>query len=154
LFFRTRPFLTIGIFTVLAFLPFFIDSLCNEHLFIILFDRLGFFDIISPIPLFLATGNFLVLRRKSGSRAIPTLAAIVIGWALLTETHWGMDFTALRNSGLIRYAGFMPYVSWINDLTLYIGAAYLLTTPLIQQIDSFRNTLKKKGFPFPSGEMY
>ncbi len=152
MFFRLKPLTTIAVFTVLAAFPYAVFSLHNKHLYYLLFDWLGFFDLISPIPLFLATGNFLIIR-KSGNRVIPTIAAAVVGWAFLTEISWGMELTPLKNCDIIQHTGFMPFVSWIDDLTLYTGTAYILSLPLIHQLKPLKEFLIKKGFPFPSTEM-
>jgi hypothetical protein len=155
MFFRIKGRYLFGIFVLLALLPFAAHKLFHSRaIYYFLFDWRGVFDHLSSVVLFLALGNFLIIRRFRKKRPIPTVTALVVAWTLLTECAWGMDFTQIRGSDLIYFAGLMTYVPWIDSLSIYLGISYLVVSPVLQIIPAARGRLSELGYPFPTISLY
>ena len=155
MFFRLKPIYLIAIFCFFASLPFAVHFIFHDYVvYFALFDWLGLFDDLAPIPLFFAIGNFLIIRKRSAHRFIPTVAAIIIGLCFMKEISWGLDYTPVGNTDFTNYMGFMAYVFWIHIIVIYIGAAYLALTFVLQFIPLARRKLSERGWPFPSWAHY
>lgn len=155
MFFRLKTSHAVALFMFFALLPPAVHFIFhNEKLYRFLFDWLGVFDTVTAVPLFLATGNFIVAGKIKGKRLIPWLAAFVAFWSFLSETSWGMDFTPIVHDKLIFYAGFMTYVKWINDLSIYMGIGYAFVTLIFLCIPRVGGKLLDMGWPSPSTGLY